>query len=69
MRSFAATTTTGETAVRNDPPPGPEPLVDPPDMHVGPLDSDDDARYLDPVDPRRLDVERRRGRPFNADDA
>jgi hypothetical protein len=51
-----------------DPPPNPEPFADPADAHTGPLDQDDDARYLDPVDPRRLDVERRRGRPFKDDD-
>jgi hypothetical protein len=44
--------------------PSPEPDVEPSDLHQGPLDDDEDARYLDPVDPRRLDVERRRGRRF-----
>jgi hypothetical protein len=44
--------------------PAPEPDQEPADMHVGPLDTDDDARYLKPDDPRRLDAERRRGRPF-----
>jgi hypothetical protein len=43
----------------------PEPDVEPSDPHQGPLDNDDDARWLDPADPRRLDVERRRGRRFD----
>jgi hypothetical protein len=51
-----------------DPPPNPEPFADPADQHTGPLDQEDDARYLDPADPRRLAVERRRGRPFKDDD-
>jgi hypothetical protein len=48
--------------------PNPEPAREPFDAHVGPLDDDDDARYLDPADPRRLDIERERGRPFNAEE-
>jgi hypothetical protein len=44
--------------------PGPEPDHERSDPHQPPLDDDEDARYLDPADPRRLDVERRRGRPF-----
>jgi hypothetical protein len=56
--------------IETDPPPNPERPIEPADPHVGPLDSDDDARWLDPADPRRVDVERRRGRPFTeADDA
>jgi hypothetical protein len=47
-----------------EPTPTPEPETDPADPHVGPLDDDEDARYLDPVDPRRREVERRRGKPF-----
>lgn len=31
------------------------------DDHQGPLDDDDDARWLSPFDPRRLAVERRQG--------
>jgi hypothetical protein len=50
------------------PDPTPEPDQEPSDLHIGPLDDDDDARYLDPVDPRRRDVERRRGRPFETED-
>jgi hypothetical protein len=47
----------------------PEPAQEPSDPHTGPLDDDDDdARFLDPSDPRRLEVERRRGRPFRDDD-
>jgi hypothetical protein len=47
--------------------PTPEPDEEPTDQHDGPLDNEDDARYLDPVDPRRREAEQRRGRPF-ADD-
>jgi hypothetical protein len=38
------------------------------DPHTPPLDNDDDARWLDPVDPRRLEVERRRGHPFDTEE-
>jgi hypothetical protein len=48
--------------------PNPEPGREPFDPHLPPLDEDDDARYLDPSDSRRLEVERRRGRPFGDDD-
>jgi hypothetical protein len=41
---------------------------EPSDPHTGPLDDDEDARYLDPVDPRRREVEKRRGKPFSDDD-
>lgn len=41
---------------------------EPSDPHMGPLDNDEDARYLDPSDPRRLEVERKRGRAFDASD-
>lgn len=44
--------------------PNPEPAREPFDAHQGPLDDDDDARYLLPDDPRRVEVERRRGRRF-----
>lgn len=44
-----------------------EPEREPFDPHTGPLDDDDDARFLDPADPRRRDVEARRGRPFGED--
>jgi hypothetical protein len=53
---------------RRDVPPNPEPFREPFDSHMGPLDDPDDARWLDPADPRRLQIERQRGRPFNADD-
>jgi len=52
-----------------DPRPAPEPDREPSDPHlISPLDQDDDGRWLDPADPRRLDAERRRGRPFTDDD-
>lgn len=44
--------------------PNPEPNVPPSDPHVSPLEDDEDARNLDPSDPRRIEVERKRGRPF-----
>jgi hypothetical protein len=46
----------------------PEPEPERSDPHTPFLDDDDDARYLDPTDPRRRDIERRRGRPFTDDD-
>jgi len=49
-------------------PPNPEPSREPFDPHTPPLDDDDDARFLDPADFRRLAVERQRGRPFNEED-
>jgi hypothetical protein len=49
----------------DEPAPNPEPFQDPADLHTMPLDDDDDAAYLDPADPRRLAVERARGRPFD----
>jgi hypothetical protein len=48
--------------------PRPEPAREPFDAHQGPLDYDDDARYLDPTDPRRIEVERRRGRRFDEEE-
>jgi len=48
--------------------PNREPAREPFDPHMGPLDDEDDARYLDPSDPRRLDIERKRGRPFGEED-
>lgn len=48
--------------------PAPEPDREVSDPHTGPLDDDDDARYLDPVDPRRREVEARRGRRFGEDE-
>jgi hypothetical protein len=49
------------------PVPAPEPEREPADSHAGPLDDDEDGRYLSPFDPRRIDAERRRGRPFDQD--
>ena len=48
--------------------PNPEPALEPSDPHFPALDDDDDGRHLDPVDPRRRDVEARRGRPFGGDE-
>jgi hypothetical protein len=48
--------------------PNPEPEGDPSDAHTGPLDDPEDARFLDPADPRRMAVERERGEPFREDD-
>jgi hypothetical protein len=56
------------TKLQIAPDPTPEPGSEPADLHEGPLDDDDDARYLDPVDPRRRDAEQRRGRRFDDDD-
>ena len=46
-------------------PPAPQPLIEPVDLHRGPLDDDEDGRWLDRDDPRRIEAERRRGRPFD----
>lgn len=46
----------------------PEPDTEPYDRHDGPLDDPEDARYLHPDDPRRVEVERRRGRRFRDED-
>ena len=45
--------------------PAPEPDQEPSDPHAAPLDDDDDARNLDPVDPRRREAEQRRGGSFD----
>jgi hypothetical protein len=55
----------GDDDDRDEVTPAPDPGYEPYDPHLGPLDDDDDARYLDPVDPRRLEVERRGGRRFD----
>jgi hypothetical protein len=47
-----------------DPPESTEP-DEPVDPHAMPFDNEDDARFLDPADPRRIEVERRRGQPFD----
>jgi hypothetical protein len=44
--------------------PNPEPAREPFDPHMIPLEDDDDAKYLQDDDPRRIEVERRRGRAF-----
>jgi hypothetical protein len=41
--------------------PNPEPLREPFDPHMMPLDDEDDARYLRADDPRRIEIERKRG--------
>lgn len=51
-----------------DPEPRDDPEVEASDPHTGPLDSEDDARFLDPSDPRRRQVEADRGRPFRDDE-
>jgi hypothetical protein len=48
--------------------PAPEPDHEPSDPHRGPLDDDEDGRFLERDDPRRLEAERRRGRPFDEGD-
>jgi len=52
----------------NKPDPRPEPRDEPHDPHTPPLDRDEDAYWLDPVDPRRREVERKRGKPFLGED-
>ena len=47
--------------------PVPEPSREPFDPHMGPLDDEEDGRFLDPVDPRRRAAEAARGRPFGED--
>lgn len=42
----------------------PEPQEEPADQHQGPLDDDEDGRYLPRKDPRRIQAEHRRGHPF-----
>jgi hypothetical protein len=53
---------------RPDVEPAPEPTEEVSDPHTGPLDDDDDARYLSPNDERRRRVEKARGRPFGDED-
>jgi hypothetical protein len=60
--------TSGEWEERKAAEPNPEPDSEPSDPHTGPLDDPEDARFLDPVDPRRLEVERERGEPFREPD-
>jgi hypothetical protein len=44
-----------------------EPEFEPVDRHRGPLDDDEDGRWLEPRDSRRINAERRRGELFDAD--
>jgi hypothetical protein len=44
--------------------PTPEPDSEPSDPHQGPLDDWEDARFLDPIDPRRIAAEHKRGGRF-----
>ena len=46
------------------PPPARDRDREPVDRHRGPLDDDEDGRYLEPDDPRRIAAERRRRRPY-----
>ena len=54
-----------ETRGEPDVEPSAEPDADPTDTHTGPLDDDEDARHLRPEDPRRQEVEQRRGERFS----
>ena len=56
------------TEFERDVEPTPEPALEVSDPHTGPLDDDDDARYLDPSDNRRRAVEQVRGRRFGEDE-
>lgn len=47
------------------PDPKPEPWVEPSDAHLTPLENEDDARWLDPSDPRRKEIEKKRGKSFD----
>jgi hypothetical protein len=58
----------GKLARRKDPPANPEPDPSPSDMHVMPLDDEEDGRYLERGDLRRVAAERLRGRSFDEDD-
>lgn len=45
----------------------PAPDNEPSDPHAGPLDDDEDGRFLRENDPRRIAAETRRGRRFRED--
>ena len=47
------------------PAPATEPATEPVDRHTGPLDDDEDGRFLLRDDPRRIGAERRRCRAFD----
>jgi hypothetical protein len=55
------------TAVQVTVTPNPEPVPEPFDRHIGPLDDDEDGRFLEENDPRRIEAEARRGRRFVED--
>jgi hypothetical protein len=44
--------------------PAEEPAEEPFDPHTGPLDDDEDGRFLEENDPRRIEAEARLGRRF-----
>jgi hypothetical protein len=56
-----------EVEVEVDVEANPEPAEDPSDPHTGPLDDDEDGRFLRENDPRRIAAESRRGRRFRED--
>lgn len=61
-------TTKGDTVTdlrRDEVEPTREPPAEVSDPHMMPLDDDDDARFLDPADPRRRRVEAALGHSFN----
>lgn len=60
----AAPTPAPVTEPPSEPTPKPEPPVEPSDPHVVPLENEDDAKFLHPDDPRRKEVERKRGKKF-----
>jgi hypothetical protein len=47
--------------------PNPEPKREPFDAHTGPLDDDEDGRFLEENDPRRIEAEAHLGRRFVED--
>ena len=57
-----------ERAEREEVEPTPEPEEEPVDHHRGPLDRDEDGRFLDRDDPRRLEAEERLGKRFDPSD-
>ena len=56
---------TPDTESHEEVTPRPEPAREPFDPHLPPLDNEDDARYLDPMDARRREVEFKRGERFD----
>jgi hypothetical protein len=47
------------------PEPADDPKEEPVDRHRGPLDRDEDGRWLDRDDPRRVEAEKRLGHRFS----